>query len=322
LTSTSETTTSTTDTDPAEVSTGSTTTSGDGTSDEDVAEEPMDLGGAGGAAPIEEMMGGAGDDGMLASGGAGGMAEPPDEGEGSEAALGCTGSELLCEDFETAAIDGVPGDPWVPLDSSCEFQLERFRMGVSDELAYGGSQSLKITNKHDPNCRFSGAFDAPDEFWVRAFLYWETAIELDNRETLAIDLTPGYRTADDPAVRFGYRSKAPCEDFAGPQVTIIGIGGGEATGCGSRPLPQGEWYCFEAHVQQADVLEVSTFINEEAISYQSIGKEQTASIQTESPIGEKIDHIRLGIFSTSTAEGSVYVDDVAVSASRLGCPAR
>jgi hypothetical protein len=120
-------------------------------------------------------------------------------------------------------------------------------------------------------------------------------------------------------VRFGYRSKAPCEEYAGPQVTIIGLAGGEATGCGSRPMPQGEWFCFEAHVTQSSNLVVQTFVNNVAVSYQSTGKPLTETIQTETAITEKIDHIRLGIFSTGEAQGSIYLDDVAVSATRLGC---
>jgi hypothetical protein len=239
---------------------------------------------------------------------------------GSTGSVGCTGSELLCEDFEDTADGMVPtGDPWKPLDASCEFQTAQFTMGVTGELANGGSKSLKVTNKHFAQCRLSGQFAMVDDFWVRAYSYWEAALDISNRETLDIDLTPGYRTADDPAVRFGYRSKAPCEEYAGPQVTIIGLAGGEATGCGSRAMPKGEWFCFEAHVTQASNLVVQTYVNGEAISYQSTGKPLTETIQTETAITEKVDHIRLGIFSTGEAQGSIYLDDVAVSATRLGC---
>jgi hypothetical protein len=102
-------------------------------------------------------------------------------------------------------------------------------------------------------------------------------------------------------------------------VTIIGLVGGEYTGCGSRTLPQGEWYCFEAHVQQATNLTIQTYINGEAISYQSTGKPETDSIGTEAALTEKLDNIRLGIFSTGEATGNVYIDDVAVSTTRIGC---
>lgn len=209
--------------------------------------------------------------------------------------------------------------PWHALDESCQYQMATFSMGVTSDQKNGGSQSLKITNKHFAQCRLSGAFDAADDFWVRTYEYWDAGLDLSNRETLAVDLTPGYRSADDPAVRFGNRSKAPCEEYAGPQVTIIGLAGGESTGCGSRTLPQGEWYCFEAHVQQAGNLTIQTYINGEAISYQSTGKPETDSIGTESPLSEKLDNIRLGIFSTGEATGNVYIDDVAVSTTRIGC---
>jgi hypothetical protein len=235
-------------------------------------------------------------------------------------ALGCTGNELLCEDFEGVAEGEVPsGGPWQPLDDSCQYQESSFTMGVTSEEANGGSKSLKVTNKHFAQCRLSGNFGAADEFWVRAYSYWDPAMDISNRETLDIDLTPGFRTADDPAARFGYRSKAPCEEFAGPQVTLIGLAGGESTGCASRPIPQGEWYCFEAHVRQSDLLVVRTFINGEAMSYASTGKPETTEVSSETAITEKLDHIRLGIFSTGEAQGFVYLDDIAVSTTRLGC---
>jgi len=266
---------------------------------------------AGGSAGAEPL---AGSGGAPAGGSAGGPAG------GKSGGVGCSGTELLCEDFEDTADGEVPSAaPWHALDASCEFQASQFTMGVTGMLANGGSKSLKITNKHFAQCRLSAAFDPVDDFWVRAYSYWETGLDITNRETLDIDLTPGFRTADDPAVRFGYRSKAPCEEYAGPQVTIIGLAGGEATGCGSREMPKGKWFCFEAHVQQSGVLTVSTFIDGEAISYQSTGKPMTTSVSTEGAVSQKIDHIRLGIFSTGEAQGSIYLDDVAVSATRPGC---
>jgi hypothetical protein len=259
-------------------------------------------------------MGGSGATGQAGSG-TGGQPQP-------SGGVACTGSELLCEDFEEVPDGEVPGTPFLPLDSSCEFQASQFSMGVSTEQVNpvsGSTRALKITNKHYAQCRLSGAFDPVDDFWVRAFAYWGPELDISNRETIAIDLTPGYRTADDPAVRFGYRSKAPCEDYAGPQVTIIGVTGGEFTGCGARPMPQGQWFCFEAHVNQASVLDVRTYIDGEAITYQSVGKPLTESVATDSPITEKLDHIRLGIFSTGEAQGNIYLDDVAVATTRLGC---
>jgi hypothetical protein len=283
---------------------------------------------AGGGAPPLGGSGGATAGASAGGAGAGAQGGAPEAGTGGAAAgtggtmggLGCTGSELLCEDFEDVADGMVPtGTPWQPLDASCAFQTGSFTMGVTGMLFHGGAKSLKVTNKHFAQCRLSGGFQAVDEFWVRAYSYWETGLDITNRETLDIDLTPGFRTADDPAVRFGYRSKAPCEMYAGPQITIIGLAGGEATGCGSRAMPKGEWFCFEAHVQQTSNLVVATFINGEALTYQSTGKPATPTISTETAITQKVDHIRLGIFSTGEAQGSVYIDDVAVATTRLGC---
>jgi hypothetical protein len=280
--------------------------------------EPSGTGGNVGVEPQPSATEAAGGESgsMGGSPGAGGEGTVP---PGPSGGLGCTGSELLCDDFESTAAGMVPTGAWHALDDSCQYQMTQFSMGVSTEQKKSGSQSLKITNKHFAQCRLSGTFEPPNDFWIRTYEYWAADLDLSNRETLAVDMTPGYRTADDPALRFGNRSKAPCEDFAGPQITIIGLTGGEATGCGSRVLPQGEWYCFEAHIQQTDRLIVNTYINGDAISYQSVGKEETESISTDTAITDKIDTLRLGIFSTGEATGDVYIDDVAVSTTRIGC---
>lgn len=268
--------------------------------------------GTGGSTPSPS----GGSAGMVATGGSSGA--PP-----VSVGLGCTGNELLCEDFEGTADGAVPTGAWLPLSDSCQYQAAQFSMGVSTEQvnpASGSTKALKIINKHFAECRLSGSFGASDDFWVRAYMYWGTELDLTNRETLAMDLTPGAWVADDShAVRFGYRSKSPCEEYAGPQVTIIGLSGGESTGCGSRAMPQGEWFCFEAHVNQASAIEVNTYINGEAISYQSTGKPLVSSLITDTPATEKVDHVRLGLFSTSEAQGSVYVDDLAVTTTRVGC---
>jgi hypothetical protein len=196
-------------------------------------------------------------------------------------------------------------------------------MGVSGEQvnpASGSTKALKVTNKHFAQCRLSGSFGAADDFWVRAFMYWSPDLDISNRETLDLDLTPGAWTSDDShAVRFGYRSKSPCEEYAGPQVTIIGLSGGEATGCAAREMPTGRWYCFEAHVDQSSAIDVVTYIDGEVMTYQSTGMPVTTSVTTSGAAAEKVDHVRLGLFSTGEAQGNVFIDDLAVATARLGC---
>jgi hypothetical protein len=135
-------------------------------------------------------------------------------------------------------------------------------------------------------------------------------------------LAPGSNlTADDPAVRFGSRTKEPCTAHGGAQVTVIGLGNGESTGCdGNHPLPQDSWYCFEAHITQSGTtLVAETYINGEAMSYQSSGMTAAPNVTSEG-ISAKVDHLRLGIFSTDSGlTGDVYVDDIAVSTARVGC---
>lgn len=233
-----------------------------------------------------------------------------------------TTSVLLHEDFEAVDEGSLPGAPFHPLDDSCQYSADQFHMEVSAERAHTGSKSLKITNKRYASCRLSGQFDAAPDFWIRSYMFWDPDMDTTDRETIAMDLTPGHVSYDDPAVRFGYRSKQPCTQLAGPQVTIIGIGGGEVSGCGARALPRGQWYCFEAHVTQESNIDVRTYINSEALTYQSVGKPQTESITSLGAPSQPLDHIRLGLFSTGEANGYVFVDDVVVATERIGCETR
>lgn len=148
------------------------------------------------------------------------------------------------------------------------------------------------------------------------------SVDFSNKEVLAIDLAPATNlAADDPAIRFGSRTKEPCTQNGGGQITIIGLGNGEATGCdGAHPLPQATWYCFEAHVTQTGgTVSAKTYIEGEGLTYSSSGKEPTETIDS-TGVTAKVNHVRLGMFSTtSNLTGVVFVDDIAVSGARIGC---
>lgn len=288
------------------VGTGGTPTGGAGT-------------GAGGAPTTDggTANGGSAGTGTIGAGGAGGAGG----GGAGFPAVGCTGTELFCEDFEDDAVGAVPGSPWLMPAEYCA-SAGQFSTGVTDELKHGGSKAFKATNHRPPNCRLSAPFPQVDEFWLRAFIYWEEAVSFTNKEILAIDLHPasGVNT-DDPAIRFGTRSKEPCTASAGPQITLIGFAGGERTGCnGTVQEPKGEWYCFEAHVIQSSAITVKTYVNGAEFTYESSGKAPTDTIGTEGAAGAKVDHVRIGLFThDGSGVGSVYIDDIAIATTRLGC---
>jgi len=244
-------------------------------------------------------------------------------GGGDIGGVGCAGADLLCETFEGISDGDVPtGGPWVTRDASCAGQ-GNFSMGVSGDNPRGTSaKALKVTNHSYASCRLAASFDTVDDFWVRAFIFWEEGVDFGNKEALAVDLHPPSGLGkDDPAVRFGDRHKEPCVETAGPQVTMIGFPGGEVTGCdASLATPKGKWYCFEAHVRQSGNLLADTYIDGTALSYESKGKPQVETMDLGGPPGEKVNHLRLGFFThDSSGTGNVYIDDVAVSTTRIGC---
>ncbi len=236
--------------------------------------------------------------------------------------VGCAGADILCETFESLAPDGLPsGDGWIDRTSEC---ADVAYMGASAlPLPRGAStQTLKISKAIYAPCRLAKSIAAPDDFWVRAYMYWDSNVDLTDKEVLAMELIPQKAIdakSDDPSVRFGHRSKQPCTESPGPQVTLIGFGE-EHTGCdGDTPIPRDSWYCFEAHIQQGTSLKVETYVDGKKLVYKSNGKADVEAIEAPG-VTEKITHLRLGMFSTSSQlPGDIYVDDVAVASSRVGC---
>lgn len=257
-----------------------------------------------------------------AGGGAGTVSTSGGPTTGGTTLAACEGTNMFCDDFEGAAAGGLPtGAQWLGIDDAA-CGSGNFDLAVSSERAFSGTQSLKITNASWAQCRIAANFGDADEFWVRANLFWEDSVDFSNKEVLAIDLAPaGNLTADDPAIRFGSRTKEPCTQNGGAQITIIGLGNGESTGCdGDHPLPQASWYCFEAHVTQAGgTVSVKTYIEGEGLTYSSTGKEPTDTIDA-TGVTATVNHLRLGMFSTtSNLTGVVFVDDIAVAEARIGC---
>ncbi|MCH2108411.1 MAG: hypothetical protein MK135_03720 [Polyangiaceae bacterium] len=257
-----------------------------------------------------------GSGGMTASGG--------QTSGGSGESEGCQPTDLFCEDFEAAAIDSAPtGNGWQALGDSCEFQTSRFTSGVSALPTPRGSstKAWRSTNATDAQCRLTAQLAEADEYWLRSYIYWDASVDFSSRETLAMEMIPAESIgSDSPSLRFGNRSKAPCTESAGAQITMIDLGGGEVTGCdGSQPLPQGKWYCFEAHVQQSANLIVETFVDGVDLSYSSTGKPAVDALDL-GQAGKKVDHLRIGIFSTSQdTAGDVFIDDIRVASERIGC---
>lgn len=241
---------------------------------------------------------------------------------GGGGGVGCSGADILCETFESVAEGATPGGSWSSRPAHCD-QGTRV-MGVATDQPRGTSQkALKATDHQLSECRISHEFPDTDDFWVRAYIRWDETVVFEGKEILAVDLHPSLpQPKDDPALRFGNRAKDPCVGTPGPQITMIGLGsGGEVTGCNdSPPTPRGQWFCFEAHIQQSEHLLVDTFIDGTALSYQSIGKPEVDTLDLGGPVTESIDHLRLGMFShDSSGKGDVWIDDVAIATTRIGC---
>lgn len=260
--------------------------------------------------------------GLAGSPGTGGDDSGSGGNASSESGVGCAGADIWCETFESVAEGATPGDDWSSRPAHCD-QGTRIMAVATDQPRGASKKALKVTDHQLSECRISRAFPSTNDFWIRAYIRWDEAVSFEGKEILALDMHPSLpQPKDDPALRFGNRAKEPCVGAPGPQITMIGLGaGGEVTGCNDvTPTPRGEWFCFEAHVQQSEHLLVETYINETALTYQSIGKPLVETVDLGGPVTDPIDHLRLGMFShDSSGRGDVWIDDVAVATERVGC---
>ena len=88
----------------------------------------------------------------------------------------------------------------------------------------------------------------------------------------------------------------------------------------SRPLPTGQWNCVEFMVDGRGLL--STWLNGTAVPGLQVDGVPTAEIdqQWSSKVWQpRVSDLRLGWESYGVGDDTLWFDDVAVGASRIGC---
>ena len=264
----------------------------------------MNTGGSGtGGVPTAGVGGTSGDSGGMSgtSGTAGAPAGPCD-----------VSGKLLCDDFESTAAGMLPSmAPWAA--RNC-FDTNN-TLKVDAGAHHSGSQALLGMNIPYADCQLSADLGASlSEYWVRAWVYFGTAAPTASTHELTVfELVPKANT-DDPSIRVGYRGDT-CMPI-GVEVNMTG-GGQEETGCTGQMPAANKWYCYVLHVKQmASSVTADLSIDGADQSYTNHGQ---AQMEITSQIAG-VRYLRLGPRSYSgNWTNPVYVDDVAVATSVLGC---
>lgn len=280
---------------------------------------------AGSAAAGSISLGGAdaSSGGVPGSGAAGGTslgAASPDWGE--PAAPDACANALLCESFEAYADGAVPGAPWAVSENNGAVR-------VSSERAFGGTTSLHCTGNAGQFAQAyistSGAplFPAAGSgmygrmmLWVRdnpvGSIHW-TFVSAEGRSA-ADDYTAFYRVGGqvDGRLLANYWTEGNATDCWDHSSALMPVG------------DAGGWTCLEWHYETAND-ELEFWLNGQALDDMHItGTGEGCIAHDLNDVWEApaaFDVLRLGWEHVAmTNQRDVWLDDIAVGTTRIGCP--
>jgi len=282
--------------------------------------------GVGGTAPAGGAPGvGGGSGGTSPS--TGGVSSGGDVGTGGETASGgssgvapCSDADLLCLDFESDTVGMKPsGDPWEA--SACSDQT--YQASVTAGSGNNGSQGYVTGNASSGTnyCALMTDIGSPPEFWVRAWIKIGGPNPDAQHEVTFFELGPV--TGDDPELRIGYRGDSSCPDNGGThQGFELGATqgpGGEYTGCtGYKPVSD-EWYCLEVHVDQTAGSSLVADLYVDSVQQDYLVHSMP---ETEVLGNFAVSYLKVGMQSYSGTFEELVIDDLSLSTTQLGCPAK
>lgn len=289
---------------------------------------PVGSGGAstGGAAPSGGAPGvGGGSGGALPGTGGGESGGGPgtggDAGTGGGAGVApCSDADLFCFDFEADTVGMKPsGEPWEP--SNCSDQT--YQAAVTASAGPDGSQAYVTGGASSGTnyCALVGDIGTPSDFWVRAWVKIGGTNPDTEHEVTFFELGPS--TGDDPELRIGYRGDSSCPNNGGThQGFELGATqgpGGEYTGCtGMKPVAD-EWYCLEVHVDQSAGTSLVADLYVDSVQQDYLVHSMP---ETEVLGNFSVQYLKVGMQSYGGTFASLAIDDLSLSTTQLGCPAK
>lgn len=249
-----------------------------------------------------------------------------------EASADC-GSQVFCDDFESSNVNGAPDAPWT---RNLEGAASVF---VTNERAASGTHSVRIDapSKAAAFLELAGPPFFPvanDSFFGRARFFFESVPASEVHWTFLAG--SGLRADDQHRAEYRYGGQKPLLDssgaFLGSQLMAnyetpdFYSGGGPGSDCWhhsqARPVPVGRWVCVEWQFDGPNDA-MRLWLDGEAaedLTVNATGQgcvHQPAGYTWTAPSFERVS---LGWQGYQPDERrTVYVDDVALGTSRIGC---
>ena len=296
-------------------------------------------GGASGTATGGSATGGAsgsaGAAGSGTTGGAGGSAGAAGTGAtGGGSGSGCTNA-IFCDDFDDAPANGAPATPWT-------VQRQGAGTAVVDTAHHmSGTQSVKFTVPGQSDSAFIALRNAPtfpvtgNAFYGRVMM-WLTSAPTTTNPAVHWTLIEGSGLIQGQTYHAAYRLGGQHAIAAGNQLmanyeTPDSYGGnGPSTDCWhhatGKVVPLMRWACVEWQYDGPNNAITMWVDGMEILGVRGMGSQangdgcggQTVSYPWTAP---NFDTLRVGWDSYQTdAERTLWLDDFAISATRVGCP--
>ena len=217
----------------------------------------------------------------------------------------CHTHAAFCEDFETATPGGNPNATWWSVERASADTL-----AISTDHAARGKQALHIHapgNSHSMILTKMGFPFANNEYWGRAFYYWNSLTHPSNHTT--------------------YIASGPADTSLYQWLRYSSFGKGDLGGNDSDPdnssvsgssMPNGGWACLEWHYDPANHL----------AHYLLDGKEistLTIDARHDSDGAMNFGSLEIGweLYTADTAVPTqgwdMYIDEIALDSKQIGC---
>jgi hypothetical protein len=221
---------------------------------------------------------------------------------------------VLCLTFEELAAGAMPQS--APFQTyNCAGQSTSMDLLVEDGKGVDGSKALTSKKSLNGGCNLLADLGEHAELWVTADVKFSAGVPVGTvHELTPFEIT---KTAtDDPGIRPGIRADNSCNSWPGAELNITG--GGERTGCTAFKFATEQWYCLEVQIKNLPAAVEGDLFIDGAKQPFHIHQDEAQTVVNMDWTGARM--LRLGSRSySSSVESPIYVDNLSVSTTRVGC---
>ncbi len=271
-------------------------------------------GGADGTLAAGGSMVGSGGVGMDAAGGSQGSGASDGSGGAASSGAGCAEADIFCETFESYTGMRPSGGMWIadPCMNNTNYSAS-VEAGAGPDASAAYVTSGASTGSNYCVLMTDLGEELPTEFWLTAAIkIGGTDPDLEHEVTF---LELGPEEGDASELRIGYRGDSSCA-VQGFELGALEGPGGEYTGCtGLKPVAD-KWYCLETHIDQSGGSGTVSqlYVNDVLQDYNVHGMTKETVLSNSTP-----RFLKVGMQSYGGEFGSLVIDQLSVSSTRVGC---